>query len=389
MPRPLLLVLLLTLQLAADPVAYQKRWVQNTPVHVVWVNLNSPRVAVRPVLAAPGSRQTLGGLMPNQKPLAALTGTFFDTKSSVVVGNLVSDGRLLAEGAIGTTLVVDRQGQGDIWNSAGRLGRYQDWSEVQFGVSGGPTLLVSGNYFLTPQLEGFRDPSLFVPRPRSALGLTAENKMVMVSVTRDISLWRLAKIMKELGARQAINLDGGASTALYYKGQTVVRPQRQLTNLIAVFPTDQAPHAGQRGRLLARRALAHYQKGSHLLARGQAREARSQFRQALAKSPRQARYWSAYARSEQALGQTEKAAQGYYQAAQIYLDHYKPAPAMKLALSGVELAPHRADLQLLLGRAAHQAGQRGLASQALTRVLQQHPGHPLALSTLNQVRRSR
>lgn len=376
-----LMALLLFSKGWADPVVYQKHFLYETPVHVVKVDLNSKSIVVRPIMAPAGKTMDFDRMVTQSHPLAAINGTFFDTRSSVVVGNLVADGRLLAEGAIGTSLVIDNQGRGDIINSAGRLGRYQEWSDTQFAVSGGPTLLVSGEYLVT-QPEGFSDPSLYVPRPRTALGLTASNKLLMVSVTRDVSLWELARIMKTLGARQAINLDGGTSTAMSYGGDTIVRPGRRQTNLVGVFAVDRAPNASSRGAVLARRAVAHYQKGNLLLAKGQPLQARSQYRQAVAKAPDQARYWSAYARSEERMGESQKAAEAYVKAARIYLAHYKPDQAMKLAQRATELAPRRADAQLLLGTAATQNHQRGLARQAFKAVLELQPGHPAASRAL-------
>ncbi|MCA9795722.1 MAG: phosphodiester glycosidase family protein [Candidatus Eremiobacteraeota bacterium] len=374
-------MLLLFSQGWADPVVYQKRWVYDTPVHLITVDLNSKAIVVRPLMAPAGKTMDFERMVAQSHPLAAINGTFFDTRTSVVIGNLVSDGRLLAEGAIGTSLTIDDQGRGDIINSAGRLGRYQDWSNTQFGISGGPTLLVSGQYLVT-QPEGFSDPSLFVPRPRTALGLTASNKLLMVNVTRSVSLWELARIMKALGARQAVNLDGGTSTGMAYQGSLIVRPGRRQTNLVGVFGIDRAPTASSRGAVLAQRAVAHYQKGNLLLAKGKPLQARSQLRQAVAKAPGQARYWSAYARSEERMGEPQKAAEAYLKASRIYLEHYKADQAMKLAQRATQLAPQRADAQLVLAQAALQNNQRGLSSQAFRAVLRLQPGHPVATRAL-------
>ena len=380
--RIALILGLLSLQGWANPVVYEKKWVGSTPVHVVTVDLNSRKIAVRPLLAQTGHALPLQQLLGSHPPIAAITGTFFDTRTAEVVGNLVSQGRMLTEGDFGTTLAIDGQGRGDILNSAGRLGRYHDWSRTQFAISGGPTLLVSGVYFLLPQGEGFRDPSLFLPCPRTALGLTAANKLLMVTCSRRISLWQLAKIMKQLGARQAINLDGGSSTAFFYRGHTLVAPRRPLTNLVGVFPVSQLPLAAQRKESLSQRGLALYQKGIRQLRLGRLIEARSSFRLALSKDPNQARYWSAYGLCEERLGSGHQPGDAYLRAAHLYLDHFKTQEAMKLARRATRLNPDRAAAQLLLGLTAFQNHQIGLARQALLAVLRQHPGHPRAARTL-------
>ncbi len=172
MRRLVLLWLVLTGLVAAEPVVYQKGVITGVWVHWVTVDLASDEIVVRPMLAPAGHQRPFPSLV-GSGAIASINGTFFDTRTSVVVGNLVPEGRMLAEGSIGTTLCIDDAGQGSLRNSAGRLGRYLDWSETAFGISAGPTLISSDEYFITPKAEGFKDPSLFSPRPRSAIGLTA------------------------------------------------------------------------------------------------------------------------------------------------------------------------------------------------------------------------
>jgi hypothetical protein len=47
--------------------------------------------------------------------------------------------------------------------------------------------------------------------------------------------------MSQLGARDAVNLDGGTSSGLYHDGQIITRPGRGLTNCLMVF-ADQASY---------------------------------------------------------------------------------------------------------------------------------------------------
>jgi exopolysaccharide biosynthesis protein len=41
-------------------------------------------------------------------------------------------------------------------------------------------------------------------------------------------------MMKQAGAYQAMNLDGGASSGLYYNGKYLTTPGRQISNAIVV-----------------------------------------------------------------------------------------------------------------------------------------------------------
>ncbi|CAH8242984.1 phosphodiester glycosidase family protein [Paenibacillus melissococcoides] len=44
----------------------------------------------------------------------------------------------------------------------------------------------------------------------------------------------LAQMMKQAGAQQAMNLDGGASSGLYYKGKYITSPGREISNALLV-----------------------------------------------------------------------------------------------------------------------------------------------------------
>ena len=67
------------------------------------------------------------------------------------------------------------------------------------------------------------------PLARSAIGMTAQGEVLLVMVTQKhdapdrsgLSLSDLASFMRQLGAVQAMNLDGGGSASLYMQGKTV------------------------------------------------------------------------------------------------------------------------------------------------------------------------
>ncbi|WP_461484897.1 phosphodiester glycosidase family protein, partial [Pedobacter sp.] len=68
-------------------------------------------------------------------------------------------------------------------------------------------------------------------RARSAIGYTANNKVIMIAAEGNnpngaagLTLAELAQVMKEMGCVGAINLDGGGSTALYINGTHTVKP---------------------------------------------------------------------------------------------------------------------------------------------------------------------
>lgn len=367
-------------------VGYATVRVQGVLLRVVTVDL-SGSVEVRPVLAPSGQERDFATLTTGRKaPLAAINGTFFDTRSRVVVGNVVWDGKLLQEGVAGSAFTIDRSGLASLQQRNSSLGRHQDWNDYQMAVSG-IGLLKDGELAVDLRSEGFGDPGLFGPRQRSALGVTKNKKLLMVSTGEAVSVHQMARLMRGLGAVDALALDGGSSTGLAYAGRVVIAPKRKLTNVLAVYRRGEAP-APVNESLLARRALQHYQRGAQLMGWGDLVRAHSQFRLAVSKGPEQARYWSALGAAAQGLGRHDEAAQAYLNASRLYLNHWKPEEARRLAEKASRAAPRRTDVLLVLGASAWQAGQRGQARQALESVVAAHPGHPQATALLRKIKSS-
>jgi len=217
-----------------SPVAYQRVTINGVRAYVVTVDLNCKRIALVPE-SSNGRYKSFRRFIRDSKPLAAINGTFFDPATATIICNVISRGRLLSEGRVGHSLRVDNNNKAQLVTTAGQPGRSLNLSQWAFGLSSGPTLLRSGQYVLAPWTEGFRDPGLLGIAPRSAIGITANNKLLLVSVRKPVRLVRLAWMMKKLGSRDALNLDGGSSTALYVHGKFVTRPRRMLTNIVAVY----------------------------------------------------------------------------------------------------------------------------------------------------------
>lgn len=106
-------------------------------------------------------------------------------------------------------------------------------------VGGGPRLVKDGT--VVTELEGdFAYDNRFkgsYSAPRTAIGTTADNKLLLVSVT-SATIQQMRELMLQLGCVDAFNLDGGGSTAMYYKGQTLAAPGRELTTTLQVFVAE-------------------------------------------------------------------------------------------------------------------------------------------------------
>jgi hypothetical protein len=78
------------------------------------------------------------------------------------------------------------------------------------------------------------DQKLTIGAPRSFAGVTRDNIFVMGTVD-SANIWELAEVAKNLGLSDALNLDGGASSGLYYNGEYISEPGRLLSNCLAVI----------------------------------------------------------------------------------------------------------------------------------------------------------
>lgn len=117
---------------------------------------------------------------------------------------------------------------------------------VRDAVSAGPSLISNGRIEITVDEEVFFGSSIPDIHPRSAIGRTAEDEIIMLvvdgrqSVSRGVDLEELARIMLDLGSVEAMNLDGGGSSALVVDGIRLNRPsgrdaEREISSAVAVF----------------------------------------------------------------------------------------------------------------------------------------------------------
>ena len=220
---------------AASNVAYSRSSWNGIPVHVVFANLNSPDLKVTVSLAENGAgrSESFSSMLSRVRPAAAVTGTFFCTRSLLPTGDIVIEGMRVHAGSVGTGICFTPEKTVEfVPFSAGQRSGWQGYETV---LCAGPRLVQNGSLFLIPREEGFTDPALFGKKKRTALGVTDSNKLLLVVVDRPIYLRTLAKIMLHLGAVDAVDLDGGSSSALYCNGRLISRPGRNLTNLLVVY----------------------------------------------------------------------------------------------------------------------------------------------------------
>lgn len=233
---------------AAQPIQIRKRQVYGVPFYQAIIDLADPATYLAIGLANRANRANSSRISSGDEPFSSfvsrlnaavvMSGTFFSLNArKQIMGNMVSGGRFLKYVPwenYGTTLGI---GPGKrLQMVTARVDGKPAWHQHWFSLTAGPRLLRNGRIWLAPQTEGFHDPRVLGVAPRAAAGFTAGGRtLVLVTFLSSLSLHKEAQIMRAIGCREALNLDGGSSIGFAHHGQLLVRPTRQLTNVIAVY----------------------------------------------------------------------------------------------------------------------------------------------------------
>lgn len=219
-------------------------------VHTLKIPLDSRFVVV------PGVSKTVAtvaAFAETQGAIAALNGGFFDPDNQQSTAYVTLNGQLVADPRQNESLMNNpnltpylskilnrtefRQYQcSDRRESAIALHRdaVPAGCELVNALGGGPRLLPT----MTVEEEGFVAEANGVvirdalgsrqPNARTAIGLTHDRALLWVMVAQKpgidgsgMTLPELAAFLKTLDVKEAMNLDGGSSSSLYYEGKTV------------------------------------------------------------------------------------------------------------------------------------------------------------------------
>lgn len=105
---------------------------------------------------------------------------------------------------------------------------------VRMAFCCGPVVVKNGKEYgntSTYAQEGYTDPKVISGSgQRTCIGVKADGTVVIITASATQS--GLSKIMEALGCQNAMNLDGGASSALYVNGSARVSAGRALTHMI-------------------------------------------------------------------------------------------------------------------------------------------------------------
>jgi exopolysaccharide biosynthesis protein len=244
----LLIVQSLQAQPANNQIHYQTIERSQYTIHTVKILHNSNYVVIPDIS---GNLQLISAFAQDNV-VAAINGGYFDPVNQKTTSFIVHQAKNIADPRFNERLVDNpdlKQYLNKIFNRA-EFRRYQCNSETKYDIQlhsapipnnctlvdslgGGPGLLpqdtsVAEGFTAFKNGEKIRDAigseSL---NARSAVGISQDGDIILTMVAQQpeeplnsgISLPELTKIMSNLGAVKAMNLDGGSSASLYYDGQ--------------------------------------------------------------------------------------------------------------------------------------------------------------------------
>lgn len=210
-------------------------------VQMVTISLLHPGVTLDVVLAGNevGKVEDLKSMAKRNKAVVAINGTFFDAYTDgsykIPYGYIVRGGEMKkkSSGDKRTIFTYDNNNLAELIPGLD-FGKKYDTGMMDGALQAGPRLVTNGKIALDVKAEGFRDPKILTGGgARSALGITRDHKLILLT-SSGATIPQLAEIMKQAGAYQAMNLDGGASSGLYYNGQYLTTPGRKISNALIV-----------------------------------------------------------------------------------------------------------------------------------------------------------
>ncbi|MBN3032565.1 MAG: phosphodiester glycosidase family protein [Candidatus Saganbacteria bacterium] len=194
-----------------------------------------------------------------------VTGTEFDGSELVVAGSVVKeikkgnaaipqDGYVISLGSEPARRLAGAR-PGDKIDLHIKIIPYAcDPGPIRHLISGGPRLVKEGIVYVSKNEEKFRSDIASGRAARTAVGVAKDGQLLLVTVdglprersargeksSIGVTLEELAELMINLGAVEAMNLDGGGSTAMWIDGRIVNQPasgcEQKVSNALVVTP---------------------------------------------------------------------------------------------------------------------------------------------------------
>ena len=235
----------------SESIRYETTEQEQGIIHTVIIPHNS-NFAVTPVIEA--ELRPITDFATKYQAIAVINGGYFDPQNQKTTSYLIKEGKLVADPRTNERLIDNPDLApylGKILNRA-EFRRYLCGEDIRYDINlhdvsppngcqlqdalgGGPSLLpkdtsVEEGFVAYSNGEIIRNAiGTTSPNARSAVGITNDGDIVWAMVEQKVSssgstglsLPQLADFLSTLGVTKAMNLDGGSSASLYYRGETV------------------------------------------------------------------------------------------------------------------------------------------------------------------------
>ena len=234
-----------------------------TLINELYINHKSPDVTVDVELAKNlgKKREVVSNIVKKRNAIAGVNGGYFG-KGGQNLGLIVKEGKVIAPSvkrrpprtAFGITFdnnivfnrVVDKQGK--LITKWGRT-----WKSIVTALGAGPRVISNGKVHITAKQEGLGKGGNDITRRtgRSALGVTKDGNLALFTFSgfrsnhKDgVKLPDMANYLLSRQIKDAMNLDGGGSTAMSIMGYLVSKPpqqgkyQRPVANALLIYDSS-------------------------------------------------------------------------------------------------------------------------------------------------------
>lgn len=164
----------------------------------------------------------------NNNAIFAINGDYYGFRED---GIMIRNGVIYRDEGVRTGLVIYKDGRMKVYDetttNAQQLLDEGAWHTLSFG----PALVENGvaltNFENVAIDTNFGNRTIDRKNPRTAIGMIDENHFVFVVVegrseeSAGVTLDELAQIMADLKVKEAYNLDGGFSSAMYFNGEII------------------------------------------------------------------------------------------------------------------------------------------------------------------------
>ena len=213
----------------------------------------------------------------NDQPLLVVNCTFFSFETNRNLNVVIKEGKMVAYNihtlpmrgkdtfqyrhSLGSALGIDKKRNADVaWLytdslfirpfvfqepvgfikdsslkiSAGQFNAKKKW-KMRTAVGGGPVLLQNGEIKITNNEElKFAGKAIDDQHPRTCMGYTTDGRLIVMviegrhpGIAEGATLKQEARLLKDIGCIEALNLDGGGSSCMLINGKETITPSEK------------------------------------------------------------------------------------------------------------------------------------------------------------------